>query len=178
MTDDWECLKRARAGDDDSWRILFTRHYPLLVRMTSFITGSLDSAQDIAQEAFVKLLKADIRHQNGSFKSLLSTIAYRLALKERKHSTETHKAVTDNIVDDSQSWLEAAIQDETERIIASTIHSLSPEHREVLTLKYFGGHTYEEITVMAGIPLGTVKSRIFYAIKCCQEELKKQGVFK
>jgi len=75
MTDDWECLIAARGGDEHAWRVLFERHYPMLVRMISYITGSLETAQDLAQESFVRLLRAEIRHHDGSFKSFLSTIA-------------------------------------------------------------------------------------------------------
>ena len=92
MTDDWQCLDQARGGDETAWRILFVRYYRTLVRMTSFITGSLDSAEDIAQEAFVNLLRVEIRHRKGSFKSFLTTIAYRLALKERKRQKRRAEA--------------------------------------------------------------------------------------
>jgi RNA polymerase sigma-70 factor (ECF subfamily) len=146
--------------------------------MTSFITGSLDSAEDIAQEAFVNLLHVEIRHRNGSFKSFLTTIAYRLALKERKRQNAERKPNAVFIADDSPSSLEKAIRDETDRMIVRAIQSLSIEHREILTLRYFGEHSYEEIAEIAEIPIGTVKSRIFYAIKICQEKLKEQGVFK
>ena len=68
MTDDWQCLDQARGGDETAWRTLFVRYYRTLVRMTSLITGSLDNAEDIAQETFVNLLHAKIQHRNGSFK--------------------------------------------------------------------------------------------------------------
>jgi RNA polymerase sigma-70 factor (ECF subfamily) len=55
---------------------------------------------------------------------------------------------------------------------------LSNEQREILALRYFGGHSYEEIAEITEVPIGTVKSRIFYAIKVCQEKLRERGVFK
>ncbi len=177
MTDDWQCLDQARGGDETAWRILFVRYYRTLVRMTSFITGSLDSAEDIAQEAFVNLLLVEIRHRNVIFKSFLTTIDYRLALKERKRQNAEQKLNAVFVADDSPSSLEKAIRDETDRMIVRTIQSLSVEHREILTLRFFGGHSYEEISEITEIPIGTVKSRIFYAIKICQEKLKEQEVF-
>jgi len=68
------------------------------------------------------------------------------------------------------------VRDETDRLIVRAIHMLAIEHREVLTLRFFGGHSYEEIARMMEIPIGTVKSRIFYAMKTCREKLKEQGV--
>jgi len=178
MTDDWECLKAAREGDAHSWRVLFERHYPMLVRMASYITGSLDTAQDLAQESFVRLLHAEIRHHDGSFKSFLSTIAYRLALKERSRNSSESKFDPALIADESPTPLEQAIREETDVIIIRVIQSLSVEHREILTLRYVGEHSYEEIARITGVPIGTVKSRIFYAIKICQEKLREKGVFK
>jgi RNA polymerase sigma-70 factor (ECF subfamily) len=177
MTDDWACLDLARGGDQTAWRVLFAKYYHTLVKMSSFITGSLDSAEDIAQEAFVNLHRVEIRHRNGSFKSFLTTIAYRLALKERKRQHTDRKLDALVIADDTPSSLEKAIRDETDRMIVRTIQALSFEHREILALRFFGDHSYEEIAKITEIPIGTVKSRIFHAIKICHERLKEQGVF-
>ena len=178
MTDDWRCLELARAGDEVAWRVLFHRYYPSLVRMASCMTGSVDAAHDLAQESFVRLLHVEFRHRTGSFKSYLGTIAYRLALKERKRSSSKYDLDAVPLVDDSPSPLELAIQNETDGIIMRVIQSISIEQREILALRYFGGHSYEEIAEITMIPIGTVKSRIFYGIKTCHEKLREQGVFK
>lgn len=177
MNDDWRCLELAREGDEAAWRVLFERHYPSLVRMASCITGSVDTARDLAQESFVRLLRVKIRHRKGSLKSYLATIAYRLALKERKRRSSINDLDTLPLADDSPSPLELAIQNETDRIIVRVMQSISIEQREILALRYFGEHSYEEIAEITEIPIGTVKSRIFYAIKTCQEKLKERGVF-
>jgi len=145
--------------------------------MTFCITGSLDTAHDMAQESFVRLLHVRIRHRSGSFASFLSTIAYRLALKERKRQSSRRTLEAGEIADDSPSPLERTIRDETERIIFRAMQSLPADQREILALRFFGGHRYEEIARITEVPIGTVKSRIFYAIKTCRETLRNQGVF-
>jgi RNA polymerase sigma-70 factor (ECF subfamily) len=177
MTDDWWRLDMARDGDESAWQSLFERHYQGLVRMALFITGSLESAQDVAQETFVSLLRANIHHRNGSLKSFLSTIAYRLSLKERARLHAQGKLDAHPIIDESPSVLENAVQDETDRLIVHALQGLPLEYREVLTLRFFGEHSYEEIAQIMEIPIGTVKSRIFYGIKGCREKLRGQGVF-
>jgi len=57
------------------------------------------------------------------------------------------------------------------------MQSLPADQREILALRFFGGHRYEEIARITEVPIGTVKSRIFYAIKTCRETLRNQGVF-
>ena len=178
MTDDWLRLDRARAGDKAAWEILFEQYYPALVRMAFVITGSYPSGQDIAQEAFVDLLRAKIRHRDGSVKSFLSTIAYRKALKERQTLLARGNLDGDAVTDESPSILEGVVKNETDRLILCAVRALAIEQREVLTLRYFGEQSYEEIAQALKIPLGTVKSRIFYEIKSCRDKLSKQGVFK
>lgn len=177
MTDDWWWLDQAREGDESAWQSLFDRHYQALVRMAFFITGSLESAQDVAQETFVNLIRADIHHRNGSLKSFLSTIAYRLALKERTRLLALGKLDAMPVADTSPSVLETTVRNETDRLIICALRELAIEYREVLTLRFFGGHSYDEIAQIMEIPVGTVKSRIFYGIKSCREKLKDQGVF-
>lgn len=177
MMDDWLRLEQARRGDGASWQSLFERNYSALVRMGFFITGSLASAQDVAQEAFVSLLRANIRHRNGSLTSFLSTIAYRLALKERARLLPMGKLDAFPVVDGSPSVLERTIRDETDRLIVAAVQGLAFEQREVLTLRFYGGHSYEEIARILEIPVGTVKSRLFYAVRACRKTLKEQGVF-
>ena len=178
VIDDWQCLELAREGDENAWRDLFKRHYPRLVRMAYGITGSFDTARDMVQESFVRLVQVRIRHRTGSFNSFLSTIVYRLALRERGRASSYDHSDAIVIADGSPSPLELAIRDDTDRIIVRVIQSLSVEYREILTLRFFGGHTYEEIAQITEVPIGTVKSRLFYAIKICRERLKERGVFK
>lgn len=178
MIDDWELLDMARAGDGRAWHGLFERHYPSLVKMITSITGSVESGNDIAQESFVRLLSAKIKNHTGTFKSFLSTIGYRLALKERARQVTRPSSDPSLLADTSPSPLDLAIRDDTDRIIFRTFQSLSAENREILTLRLVAGHSYEEISQITSIPIGTVKSRIFYAVRTCREMLIEQGVFK
>lgn len=144
--------------------------------MTYCITGSTDASHDLAQESFVRLLRVTITHRDGSFGAFLSTMAYHLALKERKKESSRQSLESVDVVDGGPSPLEEAIRDETERMIFRVMQSLASEQREILALRFFGGHSYEEIARISGVPVGTVKSRIFYAVKNCREKLQKEGV--
>jgi len=177
IVDEWRCLDRARGGDETSWRFLFRLHYQPLVRMAFCITGSMDAAHDMAQESFVRLLRVNIPHREGSFKAYLSTIAYRLALKERKRESARQSLESADVVDGGPSPVDEAIRDQTERVIFRVMQSLPVEQREIIALRFFGGHSYEEIARIAGVPIGTVKSRIFTAVRNCREKLRHEGVF-
>jgi len=176
VIDDWRILERARAGDENAWRELFRRHYPALVKITSSMAGSLAAGNDIAQESFVRLLGARIEHHEGTLRSLLATIAYRLAVKEARRLRLYDHTETARMADETPSPLEQLVKEDTDRMIARLVQRLPREQREVLTLRFFGGCSYEEIARITGVPLGTVKSRIFYAVKTCRDKLKERGV--
>ena len=177
MISDWVCLALARGGDERAWRILFERYHASLLRMTSLVTGSIDSAQDLVQESFIRLLDCHIKHRDGSFKAFLTTMAYRLALKEKHRKSSGDRLDGHTIADDAPSPLEEAILDERKRAIIRVVQSLPIHQREILALRFYGGHSYEEIARITELPIGTVKSRLFYGVKTCQMELKKRGVF-
>jgi len=177
VIDDWRCLELARTGDENAWREIFRRHYPALVKITSSMAGSVEAGHDIAQEAFVRLLGARINHHEGTLKSFLATTAYRLAVKETHRLRLFRRQEPELMAEESPSPLETLVKDETDRLILRAVQRLPAGQREILTLRFFGGCSYEEIARTTGVPLGTVKSRIFYAVKACREKLKEQGVF-
>lgn len=176
MSADWELLERARRGDENSWRELFQRHHKALVKMAFLITGSMEAAKDLAQETFVRLLRSKISHTRGGFKGYLSTIAYRLALKEKKRRLKNSGIDGLDLVNGNPSPLDAALSDEKQRLVARAIGKLSDDHRDVLVLRFYGDYSYEEIAEITRVPIGTVKSRIYYAVKACREELIEKGV--
>ena len=176
MIDDWRIFALARAGDEKAWREIFRRHYPALVRITSSMAGSLEAGHDIAQESFVRLLGARIEHHEGTLRSLLATIAYRLAVKEARRLRLYDRTETARVTDETPSPLEQLVKEDTDRILARVVQRLPLDQREVLTLRFFGECSYVEIAHITGVPVGTVKSRIFYAVKTCRDKLKERGV--
>ena len=59
---------------------------------------------------------------------------------------------------------------------AEAIRGLDDKYREVLVLRFYADHSYEEIADLLRIPLGTVKSRMFNAVKTCRMILKDKGI--
>jgi len=176
VSDDWRDLERARHGDEAAWRRLMERHLSRLAAFALLLTGSPEFAQDAAQEAFVRLLKANPNPEGGTLRGYLTTIVYHLALNENRRSGR-HQDIEDfSLEDESPSALEEMVRSERERLVVGAICALDNVHRTVLVLRFYGEHTYEEIAVLTGAPLGTVKSRLFYAVKQCREWLKMKGV--
>ena len=60
--------------------------------------------------------------------------------------------------------------------VAAALECLSPEHRQVIRLAQFQGLTMREISERTGLPVGTVKSRIWYALRSLRLVLEEMGV--
>jgi len=176
LTSDWDELLQARNGSQEAWRVLFDQHAPRLLRMAALIVGSTDAARDCVQETFVRVLRSTVHHQTGTLQAYLSTIAYRLALKESIRLRRLVPQGSPEAASPGPSPLEDAIAGERQREVARALQSLPPRHREILILRLHGEHSYEEIAEMTGLPLGTVKSRIFYAVRQIRTMMKKRGV--
>ncbi len=176
MISDWDCLANARNGDEAAWQRLIERHHPRLIRMTFLITGSMHTAQDLVQETFIRLLRLRANPRGGCFSAYLSRIAFNLALKEKKRIQRNRTLDDLNPVDKAPTPLEALMKKERDRCLAKVIGSLEENHRHILVLRFYGGHSYEEIARITNLPLGTVKSRIFYAVKQCRKGLHEKGI--
>jgi len=178
MDTDWGCLARARQGDEAAWQILLRRHAPRLTRMIFLITGSEAAAEDLVQNTFVELFRKGPRHQGGSLSAYLSTVAYHMALKEKKRMLSREPLDHVELLDRTDTPLEAMLSRERDVILAKVIASLDRHHRDILILRFYGEHSYEEISRISDLPVGTVKSRIFYAVKTCREKLHEKGLIR
>lgn len=176
MSSDWELWDGAKRGDETAWRELVREHHSRLLALALLITGSPDAAKDVAQEAFTRLLEFDAKHRRGSIGGLLATIAYRLALKARARASRQTELADHDLPGNAPSALENLIARERDRQIAAVIQALDHDHRDALALRFYGGHSYKEIADLTGAPLGTVKSRLFYAVKECQRKLREKGI--
>ena len=61
-------------------------------------------------------------------------------------------------------------------MIVDALRALTPAHREILVESYFRGRTAQEVANELGLPVGTVKSRLFYALRALRTVLADKGV--
>lgn len=137
--------------------------------------GDLKTAEDLAQEAFVRVFRRiDAYDRRARFSTWLYTIASNLAKDEfkrrRRHpamSYDWQSAGTDDTTrnipmaqDADESPERVALQTETSQRVQETLQQLDADDREVLILREIQGLKYEEVAEILGVPLGTVKSRI------------------
>src|SRR5215831_9561171 len=170
-----------RAAADDVMVTELYRQYrgPLLSFVLRLTAGDRQHAEDIVQETMVRAWR-QARRLDLSEPSLmpwLATVARRIVIDEhRRKRTRPVEIGGAEVVDRAP-----AAADETENLlrkvlVAEALQELSPAHRDVLNETILRDRTVNEAAEVLGIPVGTVKSRVYYALKALRVALAERGV--
>ncbi len=164
LLDDEALYQQVIKGSEVALVELVNRYHSPLHKFLYRYTGDPILADDLAQETFMRLLK----YRGGPparFKSWAFTIASNLANDHFKSARYRYERVTD-FDDEVEAHVDnfSFAPDDRAEIIAA-LAKLSPEHREALILRFYHDLKLEEIAEVTQTPLGTVKSRLFHALK-------------
>ena len=173
---DADLLRRCLAGDERAYRELVERYRRQVFSLARRMTGSVEDAEDLTQETFVRMFKALDRYDpTRPFAAWLMSIATRLSIdhlrrrKVRPISVTQREAgsrdeeYTIEIVDSAPRPDERTAHAEEEVRVQRLIDSLPPHYRAVVLLRHQHDLSYEEIAEALHLPLGTVKARIHRA---------------
>jgi RNA polymerase sigma-70 factor (ECF subfamily) len=168
------------ASDDLMVTELYRRyHGPLLLFVLRLTAGDRQQAEDVVQETMVRAWR-EARRLDLSERSLmpwLATVARRIVIDEhRRRRVRPPEIGGAEVVDTAP-----AAADETESLlrkmlITEALQALSPAHREVLNETILRDRTVNDAAERLGIPVGTVKSRVYYALKALRVALAERGV--
>lgn len=168
MESDNELFIKTIKGSMKSFDILVDRYMKKAYFFAYGYVGDEETARDLSQDAFVKAYKERNRfNAHYSFGTWFFTILRNICLNYIKRRN-IHPFVS---MDSKYSYEENNKDDKID--IAKALHMLCERDRELLTLKYFDGFSYEEIAKILGIPLGSVMSGLFYAKKRMKDIIKR-----
>jgi RNA polymerase sigma-70 factor (ECF subfamily) len=182
---DPEILRRAQAGDAAAFGILMRTHYEPVFRLVYSIVRNEHDARDVCQEVWLSIWKQLPGFRgDAKFTTWLHPIAVRRAvdhLRKRRRWYDRFLPFSSGETDNFESVPEPAATDDarqqsesTERtaLLRRAIDALPPKLRAVLALREVQGLSYEEIARAAGIPTGTVMSRLYHARRLLAQKLK------
>ena len=167
--DDEIAIEKCRNGEQEAFRHLVERYQKHAVAHATAILGSREDALDAAQEAFIDAFRALGNFDKSRpfypwFYVLLRNRCYKMAA--RKRETES---IDETVIVASNS----GAQSEEILALENALISLDREDREIVTLKYFDGLSYDELAERLQIPKGTVMSRLFHARRKLQVKLER-----
>ncbi len=176
MTDE-ELVTAHLEGTPDAFNELFERYRERLIHFISRKTGDPDRAQDLVQEAFIRVTRHLHRFDTSKkFSTWIYTIASNLSKNELRNRSRSplvlFQKLTNNWEDDHRplQFEDGTMKPDDlyrkrylERIVEDTVKELPEHHRLVFRLRELEGKSYEEIAEITGVNLGTVKSRLHRA---------------
>lgn len=154
------------AGDRDAFRGLVDRESAAVVRACHRVLGDLHEAEDAAQEAFVTAFRSLAGWRaDGPFGAWLTRIAVRIAIrraKARRDVTWIDPTDPSRGIDLPGGVDPAATALRAERVagVRAAVARLDEPYREVVSLRFFGELSLDEIATTTGRPLGTVKTHL------------------
>ena len=174
----------------DGFEILVARYKNSIVSFLFRFVGDFRTAEDLAQETFLRVFKKVNDYNNAAkFSTWLYTIASNLAKDEFKRRArhparsldwkgggDTTRNIPQIKADTTDSVPDVQLEhDEIRKNVKKALELLDEHDREVLLLKDVQGLSYEEISHVLELPMGTVKSRISRARVAFKDVWKKMG---
>lgn len=166
--DDLALLARVADGDRGAFETLYRRyHRRLLAYLLRVLGGRVEEAEEALDDSFYAAWLGARSFRGGSrVSSWLFGIAYRKGLKalerhgRRREVPAEESAAEPPAPDSPRRDLE---RHELARAVAAALAGLPREQRRVVELTYYRGLSYPEISELLGVPVGTVKTRMFHA---------------
>jgi len=167
-------IRSFQAGDRDALKLLVQNHEVAAQSHAMVILRNREDALDAVQDAFLDVYRGLDRFDVARpflpwFYTILRNRCYKLLSKRKKNTTKSLDAMDVAILE---------VHDAETNAVESALATLSPQDREVLTLKHLDGLTYKELAERMEIPIGTVMSRLYDARRRLREKLEKSEATK
>lgn len=163
------------AKQDELLQALHDLHGPALTRFVARMTHDPSFAEDIVQEALLRAWKRPeiLAQSDDAARAWLFTVARNLVIDDRRSARYRREISTDVLPetggsDETNSALDAWI-------LSDALSSLSVQHRSAIVSSYYLGHSIAEIARQEGVPEGTIKSRLHYALRALRLSLQERG---
>lgn len=178
---DIELVRRMQADDLDAFETFFARHRTAIYRTAYGLSGDPQAAEEILQDTFQRAWQRRMTlHTDVSPVPWLHRVALNLCysrLGRRRLPAEPigegHAEVRDGAVEPA----ERAERQELRRIVRDRVAALPPKHQSVVVLYYLHGLSLQETAELLDLRLGTVKSRLHYALRSLRVELERDRRF-
>jgi len=162
----------AQQGDREALNSLLARIQPRLFRyIRGILWSDADSAEDVLQETLLRIVrKLGWLTEPHAFEAWIYRIASNEAYRALKRA---HRHPQEKELDEALPLPEPMVSKLEAEELEAMIGELSPASRAVVLLHYQEEQPLEEIATILSIPVGTVKSRLAYGLKCLRERVKR-----
>lgn len=171
-----ELVRLLKGKDTEAFSVLYDNYSSSLYGVIFRIVEIEENAQDILQDAFVKIWKRidSYNSSKGRLFTWMLNIARNTAIDELR-SVQFKQGKQNRTIEDSVNTINAtdSATSKVDQIgLKETVAKLKPEYKLIIDLLYFKGYTQEEVSKELDMPLGTVKTRTRAALILLRELMK------
>ena len=171
---DSRLVEQALAGSQDAYRILVERHSRSVLTLVARMVRDQGVAEELAQDAFVKAFGA-LRSFDSSYKfsNWILRIAHNVAIDHLRKARPPIVSIDDevsgrdmaDVLADARepSAFDRAVRQDFRDDLERALATLRPEFSRLIVMRYLEDMSYEDISEVVGLPLGTVKSHLHRA---------------
>jgi RNA polymerase sigma-70 factor (ECF subfamily) len=171
-------IARAQSGDALAFDELYRRYAQLILRYLYMRTHEVESAQDLTQEVFMRVLKGIGKFEyrgDRSFQGWLYTIASNVLIGQIRRKRNLQTPLDDNLELADPRGQERVTTAFERVFLQHALSQLTQDQQQVLTLKFFGDLTNQEIAEAIGRTEGAVKALQHRAIQSLQQILERES---
>jgi RNA polymerase sigma-70 factor (ECF subfamily) len=166
--EDEQIMQEVRAGNVGKLEVLFDRHHRALFRYFMHLTGDRAGSEDMVQEVFFRILK--YRHTwqaETTFRAWMYQVGRNVHMDQAgKRKPEVALSEQTGDFSSAEAPADQQLQARQETVLLhKALAALPPEKREVLVMSRFQELRYDEIASVLKIEVGTVKVRVYRALR-------------
>jgi RNA polymerase sigma-70 factor (ECF subfamily) len=167
-------VARLRARDNAAVSLLYDMYSATLYGVILHIVKTEEIAEDVLQEAFIKIWKSfdSYDEKKGRLFTWMINVSRNLAIDKIRSREYRMKVSTDTISPNTRSDFASNTFNPDHIGVREVVEKLSPDQQKIINLMYFEGLTQSEIAEEYNIPLGTVKTRARSAVKLLSKLFK------
>ncbi len=148
------------SGDKSAFDTLVRKHYNNIYAYCYRRTGNEQTAADLTQEVFLRLVKSIYSYRfSGKFSNYLFTVAVNVT-NDHFRKNRSYEEYPDELPSHDDTPEQAAVKKERDDTLYKRLLCLPDKQREAIILHYFHGFKAREIAALTGVKVPTVKSRL------------------
>src|SRR5437867_3234803 len=177
---DRDLVASAIAGHEGGFEELVRRYQRPISAYVYRMVGDYDCALDLTQEIFIKIYASLSRYRpEFKFSTWIYKIAHNAAIDHLRRNAGRERSINNGTESEPQQLTieskgpspeQQSEREESRMEIESVVCSLPTAYRELIVLRHSQNLTYEEIVEVTGLPLGTVKNRLFRAREMMRQQ--------
>lgn len=176
MVVDVETVRRARAGDPDSFAEVYQQIADDLYRVALYSLGNAHDAQDVVSETFIEAYKgiAGLRDENSFKPWIMRILSIRCKRQIGKYVSGRNELDIDDFLDLSDERDDMAANSTQRLTLLNALQELNAQERQIVALAVVQGYTVRETAEILGAPQGTVSSKLHRTLKKLRERLEER----